>query len=125
MDVEFLAAATRRDRNLSPLMKVVKQQKWDSLKQGYSLYFYIVGHRLSFRDNTLLYGDRVVKPNQLRPTLMDALHLTHPGQVGMLEAAKHVWYPYLHRDIVSTAQNCKNCLKKGKNFKVISRKSTI
>ena len=53
---------------------------------------------------------------------MDALHLTHPGQGGMLEAAKHVWYPYLHQDIVATAQNCKNCREKGKNFKVISGK---
>ena len=41
---------------------------------------------------------------------MDALHLTHvggmleAGQGGMLEAAKHVWYPYLHR-------YCSNCPK--------------
>ena len=53
---------------------------------------------------------------------MDALHLTHPDQGGMLEAAKHVWYPYLHRDIVATAQNCKNCRDKGKNLKTISGK---
>ena len=53
---------------------------------------------------------------------MDALHLTHPGQVGMLDAAKHVWYPYLQRDIVATAKNCKNCRDKGKNLKAISGK---
>ena len=53
---------------------------------------------------------------------MDASHLTHPGQGGMLEAAKHVWYPYLHRDIVATAQNCKNCRDKGMNLKIISGK---
>ena len=40
----------------------------------------------------------------------------------MLEAAKHKWYPYLHRDIVATAQNCKRCREKGKNFKIISGK---
>ena len=122
MDVNFLAAATKRDRNLSPLLTMVKQQKWDSIKSCYGPYFYNVRHRLSVRENILLYDDRVVIPKQLRPTLMDALHLTHPGQGGMLEAAKHVWYPYLHRDIVATAQNCKNCREKGKNFKVISGK---
>ena len=53
---------------------------------------------------------------------MDALHLTHPGRGGMIEAAKHVWYPYLHRDIVATARNWKNCRDKGKNLKVISEK---
>ena len=36
----------------------------------------------------------------------------------MLEAARNIWYPYLHRDIVATAQNCKECRQKGK--KVIS-----
>ena len=122
MDVNFVAAATKRDRNLSPLLTMVKQQKWDNVKDCYGPYFYNVRHRLSVRDNIILYDDRVVMPKQLRPTLMDALHLTHPGQGGMLEAAKHVWYPYLHRDIVATAQNCKNCREKSKNFKLISGK---
>ena len=85
-------------------------------------YFYNVRHRLSVRDNILLYDDRVVIPKQLRATLMDVLHLTHPGQRGTLEAANYVWYPYLHRDIVSTALNCKNCREKRKNLKKISGK---
>ena len=101
---------------------MVKQQKWDNIKDCYGPYFYNVRHRLSVRENILPYDDRVVIPKQLIPTLMDALHLTHPGLGGMLEAAKHVWYPYLHRDIVATAQNCKNCREKCKNFKVISGK---
>ena len=42
----------------------------------------------------------------------------------MLEAAKHVWYPYLHCGIVSAAQNCKSCLEKGKSLKVIAGKIT-
>ena len=40
----------------------------------------------------------------------------------MLEEAKNVWYPYLHRDIVAAAQNCKECRQKGKNLKVSSGK---
>ena len=103
-------------------MNMIKQQKWYSVKQCYGPYFYNVRHRLSVRDGLLLYDDRVVIPKQLRPTLMDALHFTHPGQSGMLEAAKHVWYPYLHRNFVATAQNCKKCRHKVKNLKVISGK---
>ena len=59
---------------------------------------------------------------QLRQIIVDSLHLTHPGQGGMLEAAKNKWYPYLHRDIVATAQNCKECRQKEKTLKVISGK---
>ena len=91
MDIEFLAAASRRDRNLSPLINMIKQQKWDSVKQCYSPYFYNVRLRLSVRDGILLYDDRVVIPKQLRPTMTDALHLTHPGQGDMIEAANYVW----------------------------------
>ena len=93
IDINFLATATRRDRNLSPLMNMVKQQRWDNIKDCYGPYFYNVRHRLSLRDKIILNDDRVVIPKQLRATLMDALHLTHPGQGEKLEVAKHVWHP--------------------------------
>ena len=100
MDIELLAASTKRDRNLSPLMNMVKQHRWDNIKECYCPYFSNVRHHLSVRDNILLYDDKVVIPKQLRATLMDALHLTRWVQGGTLEAAKHVWYPNLHRDNV-------------------------
>ena len=120
LDVEFIAAATKRDRNLQPLINMIRQQKWDQIKACYGPYFYNVRDRLSVRNNVLLYDDRVVIPKQLRQIILDSIHLTHPGQGGMLEAAKHIWYPYLHRDIVTAAQNCKECRAKGKNLRVIS-----
>ena len=120
LNVEFIAAATKRDRNLQPLINMVRQQKWDQIKACYGPYFYNVRDRLSVRNNVLLYDDRVVIPKQLRQIMLDSIHLTHPGQGGMLEAAKHIWYPYLHRDIVTAAQNCKECRAKGKNLRVIS-----
>ena len=125
LDVDFIAAATKRDRNLQPLINMVRQQKWDQIKACYGLYFYNVLDRLSVRNNVLLYNDRVVIPKQLRQIILDSIHLTHPGQGGMLEAAKHIWYPYLHRDIVTAAQNCKECRAKGKNLRVISGKKTL
>ena len=75
-------------------MNMVEQQRYDNLKDCYGPYFCNVRHRLSVGDNILLYDDRVVILTQLRATLVDALHLSHPGQDSMLEAAKHVWYPY-------------------------------
>ena len=66
-----------------------KEQRLDNLKDCYGLYFYNLKHRLSVRNNILLYDDRVATLNQLRATLVDALHLTQPGQGGILEAAIH------------------------------------
>ena len=122
LDVDFIAAATKLDRNLQPLIKMIRQQKWDQIKACYGPYFYNVRNRLSVLNNVLLYDDRAVIPKQLRQVILDSIHLTHPGQGGTLEAAKHIWYPYLHRDIVTAAQNCKECRAKGKNLRVISGK---
>ena len=122
LDVDFIAAATKRDRNLQPLINMIRNQKWDQIKACYGPYFYNVRDRLSVRDNVLLYDDRVIIPKQLRQIIIDSIHLTHPGQGSMLEAAKHIWYPFLHRDIVTAAQNCKECRTKGKNLRVISGK---
>ena len=121
-DSNFIAAATKKDRTLQPLLKMVRGQKWDNLKSCYGAYFYNVRNRLSVRDGILLYDDRAVIPKQIRQILVDLLHLTHPGQGGMLEAAKKVSYPYLNRDIILTAQNCKECRQKCKNLKFISSK---
>ena len=121
-DSSFIAAARKKDRSLNPLLNMVRGQKWETIKSCYGPYFYNVRNRLSVRDGILLY-DQAVIPKQLRKTLVDSLHLTHPGQGGMLEAAKNVWYPFLHRDIMATAQNCKECRQKGKNLKVISGKT--
>ena len=120
----FLTAATKRDRNLQPLINMVRQEKWDKIKACYGPYFYNVRNRLSVRNNVLLYDDRAVIPKQLKQIIRDSIHLTHPGQGGMLETAKHIWYPYLHRDIVTAAQNCKKCRAIGKNLKVISGKNS-
>ena len=119
-DSSLIAAATKKDRSLNPLLNIVRGQKWETIKSCYGPYFYNVRHRLSVRDGILLYDDRAVIPKQLRQTLVDSLHLTQPGQGGMLEAATKVWYPYVDRDIVSTAQNCKECPQKSKSLRVIS-----
>ena len=47
-------------------------------------YFYNLKQRQSFRENILMYDDRVLIPKQLRATLVDALHLNHLGQGGIL-----------------------------------------
>ena len=124
LDVDFLAAVTKRDCNLQPLINMVRQQKWDQIKACYGPYFYNVRDRLSVCNNVLLYDDRVVIPKQLKQIILDSIHLTHLGQGGMLEAAKHIWYPYLHRAIVTAAQNCKECRAKGKNLRVKSGENT-
>ena len=51
---------------------------------------------------------------------MEAIHATHPGSWGMTDMATHAWWPYMHRDIISTTANCNPCVKIGKNLTSIN-----
>ena len=57
--------------------------------------------------------------------VLQTIHSKHPGQAGMLELAKLVWYPHIHSEIVAQAQSCKHCIEKGKNLKPLIPKNNL
>ena len=113
LDVQFIAAATKKDRNLRPLINFVKKKDWEALKNSYGPYWHNIRNRLHLREDCLLIDERIVIPTQLRQTVHDSLHLTHPGSATMLDLCLHVWFPHIHRTIVHMAQNCKHCTEQG------------
>ena len=115
----FIAAATKKDLYFRPLINFVKQRDWEAIKASYGQYWYNIRNRLHVREDCLLIDERIVIPTQLRQTVLDSLHLTHPGSAAMLELSNHVWFPHIHRAIVQMAQNCKHCSEQGKNLKPI------
>ena len=78
LGVKFIAAATRKDRTLRPLITFVKKRDWESIKSSYGQYWYKVRNRLHVREKCLLIDERIVVPTQLRQTVLESLHLTHP-----------------------------------------------
>ena len=114
LGVRFIAAATRKDRNLRPLISFVKKRDWEAIKASYSQYGYNIRNRLHVREDCLLIDERIVIPTQLRQTVLDSLNLTHSGSAAMLDLSKNVWFPHMHRTIVQMAQNGKHCTEQGK-----------
>ena len=123
LGIPFIAAATKKDRNLRPLVNFVKKRDWDAIKASYGQYWFNIRNRLHVREDCLLVDERIVIPSQLRQTVLDSLHLTHPGSAAMLDLSQHVWFPHIHRSIVQMAQNCKHCTEQGKNLKPILGKN--
>ena len=119
LGIPFIAAATKKDRNLPPLINFVKKRNWDAIKVSYGQYWFNIRSRLHVREDCLLVDDRIVIPSQLRQTVLDSLHLSHPGSAAMLDLSHHVWFPHIDRSIVKMAQNCKHCTEQGKNLKPI------
>ena len=56
---------------------------------------------------------------------MNAIHRKHPGQTGMMHLANLIWFPRIHREIVTLTQNCQPCIKTGKNLKPLIPKNKI
>ena len=57
--------------------------------------------------------------------VINTVHRTQTGQVGMIRLAKLIWFPQIHRTIALRAENCKQCLDRGKNLKPITPKSEL
>ena len=47
------------------------------------------------------------------------LHETHPGQFGIESLAEYLWWPHIYREVYHHGRTCSQCLKAGKNIKVL------
>ena len=108
---------TERNRNLRPLINLVRKRDWEAITTSYGQYWYKIRNILDVRKECLLIGERIGIPTQLRQTVLENLHLTHPGSAAMLDLYQHVWFPYIHRSIVQMNQSCKHCTEQDKNIK--------
>ena len=114
LGVPFIAAATKKDRNLRPLINFVKKRDWEALKASYGQYWFNIRNRLHVREDCLLIDVRIVILSQLRQTVLESLHLTHPGSAAMLDLSHHVWFPHIHRSILQMVQTANTARSKVK-----------
>ena len=63
--------------------------------------------------------EKVAIPNALKYALIEDLHASHPGSWGMVCMAQHCWWPYINRDLLVKAIDCKSCSAIGKNLKPV------
>ena len=81
---------------------------------------------LSLDANDFVYMDeRLVIPKTLRPIIMRSRHYGHPGRDAMLATISNVWWPRLHREVVTIARECPQCKESGKNIKTILSQKQI
>ena len=119
----FIAEAIKNDTNNNKIRRLIELQDWNAIK-CFSKYWYSLRKDLSVNPNgCTLYDSKMYIPTQLRKTVIDSVHKTHPGQAGMIYLTQLIWYPQIHRDIVALAQRCKQCTKTGKNLKPIIPKN--
>ena len=76
---------------------------------------------MSVQKGIVLVDNRIAVPAELREAVLTHLHLNHPGQVAMIDAASYLWWPKMHRQIIEKAEKCDACIQTGKNLKSLQQ----
>ena len=74
--------------------------------------FFSVRDSLHVHDNVVLYNNRIVIPESLRPTVLADLHSAHQGTSSMMARAESsVFWPGITTDICNIRERCNLCDK--------------
>ena len=74
------------------------------------LPYYKRREEISIDSGCLLLGPRVVIPQRLRRSILEELHVSHPGITKMKALGRsYVWWPSIDNDIEDTVNNCTTC----------------
>jgi hypothetical protein len=106
----IIATHTRRD----PVLSVV----YEKTLHGWGAYctnktilpFFHKRSELSIHQNCLMWGMRVIIPEQLQKAVLDELHEGHLGMVKMKQVARsYIWWPGLDKCVEEISRSCKSC----------------
>ena len=103
----------------------MEKQDWNELKQVSKYYFNIRRDLAISPSRCLLFDEKLVIPYQLQKTIINTVHRTHPGKVGMMRLANLIWIRHIHRTKKLRAENCKQCTDLGINLNSLIPKSDL
>ena len=82
-------------------------------------YLYSYWRDLYVRSRCVCVDEPVAIPHSKQDAVLESLHLTRPGSWGMITLGQYAVWPYMHREILNKAAQCKPCTEIGKNLKPI------
>lgn len=107
--VRDVCAWTRRDELLSAVLRYT-QQGWPDAVRDEVKPFFRKKDKLSVDHGCLLWGCRLVIPQEGRSAVVNLLHNGHPGVVAMKSLDRSlVWWPGVDQEIERRVQKCDAC----------------
>ncbi|CAK1585821.1 unnamed protein product [Parnassius mnemosyne] len=96
---------SEKDQEIYKVKKGVYQNDWDDSIKSYNFL-----KTSCFHDSILLRGNKIVIPQQLCKSVLDAAYEVHPGIVAMKEHLRSkVWWPRIDKDVEKLVKACKGC----------------
>ena len=114
----MIASLTSKDAVLREVRDCIVKNNESRLK-ALNPYKHSYWRDLHVRSGCVCIDERVEIPNVLREALIDDIHSSHLGTWGMICMATHCWWPYMNRELIVKATECKPCTVIGKNLKSI------
>ena len=113
---KLLQIMTREDKVLWELIETIKRNRPMGIHGAYMKNY---AEDLHVKDELVFLDNKLVAPATIRGTFNSMLHDTHPLQLGMKSLAQYFWWPHIYREIHHHGRTCSQCLKAGKNIKVL------
>ena len=114
----LIASLTSKDAVLKEVRDCIIRGVEERLK-ALNPYLHSYWRDLHVTGGCVCMDEKVAIPNALKDALIDDLHASHPGSWGMICMAQHCWWPYMNRDLLVKAIECKSCTAIGKNLKSV------
>ena len=106
----------QRETNLDPELQVVKSyilNGWPTYSCDVKLCakpYFAYRDTLSYTNNLILHGNRIVIPESLRVDMLNRVHEGHLGIVKCRERVRScIWWPGIGAQIQNVVQNCAHC----------------
>ena len=91
---------TLKDKTLVNVLSHIQSGKWPDKIIEYIKPYYNKRNELTIEDIVILWGLRVIVPEQLRNKVLKELHQNHPGISRMKSLSRiHVWFPNIDHEI--------------------------
>ena len=114
----FLAVLTSKDAVLKEVRDCILQNDPQRCREV-NPYMFSYWRDLQVRSGCVCIDERVAIPHSIQDAVLESLHLTHPGSWSMITLGQYAFWPYMHREILNKAAQCKPCTDIGKNLKPV------
>ena len=126
-NLKLVEANYKGDPQMRAIKELVESKDPELERKVRAMGAYLGQHTHDFhvRKNCLWMDERLIIPIPLRKAVVNRIQCFHHGRSKMFDAARDVWFPYLHRSLVAAADGCKECTDAGKSLKPLCAKGDM
>ena len=110
---KLMAILKGKDAILKEARDCVNRNDQERLKD-ISPYIYSYWCVICVEHGCLCIDEQIAIPKAIKYAVLEDVHSTYPGSPTVISLAQEIWWPYINRDMLAKASECKTCSEIGK-----------